>query len=266
MKKQFKLLSSILAALTVMSASSITFAAPKNNNKVPVYKKALKYGLISAGVTAAAALTAVGAYKIFSPKDKIKTTHEENEAACEEKVIEINSKEDFKQIEKCRNTITKAIVNVETIKLCAFDGCINLKEVDLSNKVKNIEIESFRNCHSLKIISNSSNVEYIAKWAFINCWSLEKVDLPTAKIVCESAFVCCPLLKKINLSNATNLILMAFFGEWFNYEKANSYISSITYKCSSLKELILPKSISCILWEQVDKERDRFSPLCTITT
>ena len=115
MKTPFKLLSLVLAALTFMSASSITFATPQNNSKALVYKKALKYGLISAGVTAATALTAVGAYKLFSPKH-------------EEKVIEINSEEDFEQIKNCRDTITKAIVRVETIPECAFRDCINLKE------------------------------------------------------------------------------------------------------------------------------------------
>ena len=241
MKKQFKLLSSILAALTVMSASSITFAAPQNSNKIPVYKKALKYGLISAGVTAAAALTAVGAYKLFSPKDKVATTHEENKTACEEKVIEINSEEDFEQIKNCKDTLVKAKVNVYTIPPFAFNSCTKLKEVDLSG-VKVIKRLAFFNCHELETVNNSSNVEFIGTCAFSSCPAIRELNFPRVTTVNYHTFFYCESLKTINLANIERVALPINY----NLTEHDSYISEIVFGCPLLEEMILPENIKNI--------------------
>ena len=206
MKKQFKLLSSILAALSVMSASSITFAAPKINIKVPVYKKVFKYGIISAGVTAAAALTAVGAYKILN-----------------EKTIEINSEKDFEQIKKCRNTVTKAIINIEEIPPNAFEYCSNLKEVDLHG-VKSIGSEAFISCLKLTTVKNTSDVENIGEFAFCNCVALKKIDFPNVSKIKACTFFRCTSLNKISLPSVESILNNAFA------------------KCLSLKNVILPKN------------------------
>ena len=231
MKKHFRLLSFVLAALTFMSASSVTFAAPQNS-KPSTSKKILKYGLIGTGITTATVLTAVGAYKIFG-----------------EKVIEINSEEDFKKIENCKNTITKAIVNVENIPVRAFAFCKNLKEVDLAG-VKSIQHLAFWNCHKLEILKNSSKVELIDMMAFTNCFSLKNIDLPGVKEVAQCAFHNCTSLERINLPNLETIALLALFGKWQNFTKADSYRSSITYYCPSLKEVNLPKNINPVFYEQ----------------
>ncbi len=231
MKKHFKLLSLVLAALTFMSASSVTFAAPQNS-KPSTSKKILKYGLIGTGITTATVLTAVGAYKIFGGK-----------------VIEINSEEDFKKINNCRETITKAIVNVENIPVRAFAFCKNLKEVDLAG-VKSIQHLAFWNCHKLEILKNSSKVELIDMMAFTNCFSLKNIDLPGVKEVAQCAFHNCTSLERINLPNLETIALLALFGKWQNFTKADSYRSSITYYCPSLKEVNLPKNINPVFYEQ----------------
>ena len=231
MKKHFRLLSFVLAALAALSASSVTFAAPQNS-KPSTCKKILKYGLIGTGITTATVLTAVGAYKIFG-----------------EKVIEINSEEDFKKIENCKNTITKAIVNVENIPVRAFAFCKNLKEVDLAG-VKSIQHLAFWNCHKLEILKNSSKVELIDMMAFTNCFSLKNIDLPGVKEVAQCAFHNCTSLERINLPNLETIALLALFGKWQNFTKADSYRSSITYYCPSLKEVNLPKNINPVFYEQ----------------
>ena len=231
MKKHFRLLSFVLAALAALSASSVTFAAPQNS-KPSTSKKILKYGLIGTGITTATVLTAVGAYKIFG-----------------EKVIEINSEEDFKKIENCKNTITKAIVNVENIPVRAFAFCKNLKEVDLAG-VKSIQHLAFWNCHKLEILKNSSKVELIDMMAFTNCFSLKNIDLPGVKEVAQCAFHNCTSLERINLPNLETIALLALFGKWQNFTKADSYRSSITYYCPSLKEVNLPKNINPVFYEQ----------------
>ena len=247
MKKHFRLLSFVLAALTFMSASSVTFAAPQNSGP-STSKKILKYGLTGAGVTATAILVAIGAYKIFGPKANENEVESESETG-DEIEIEINSEEDFKKIENCKNTITKAIVNVENIPVRAFAFCKNLKEVDLAG-VKSIQHLAFWNCHKLEILKNSSKVELIDMMAFTNCFSLKNIDLPGVKEVAQCAFHNCTSLERINLPNLETIALLALFGKWQNFTKADSYRSSITYYCPSLKEVNLPKNINPVFYEQ----------------
>ena len=221
MKKAFKFLSAILAALTVMSASSVTFAAPQNGES-STSKKILKYGLIGAGITAATTLTAVGAYKIFG-----------------EKVIEINRKEDFEKIKNCKNTITKAIVNVEVIPPHAFEDCKNLKEVDLRG-AGIIGYCAFHNCSSLKTVKNTSRLMTVGTYVFSNCPLLEELDLSKVQLVFELAFSNCPRLKKINLSNLLYIWIGNFITEKDLSSREVDYKSIMISDCP-VEELILPK-------------------------
>ena len=221
MKKHFKLLSFVLAALTFMSASSVTFAAPQNSGP-STCKKILKYGLIGAGITTATVLTAVGAYKIFGGK-----------------VIEINSEEDFKKIENCKNTITKAIVNVENIPAYAFKDCKNLKEVDLRGAGV-IGYCAFQNCSSLKTVKNTSRLGMVGTYAFFNCPLLEELDLSNVQFVYELAFSNCPRLKKINLSHLYEIRMGELFTQKeLSYPEINH--ESIMIRNCPVEELILPE-------------------------
>ena len=221
MKKHFKLLSFVLAALTFMSASSVTFAAPQNIGP-STSKKILKYGLIGAGITTATVLTAVGAYKIFGGK-----------------VIEINSEEDFKKIENCKNTITKAIVNVEVVPAYAFKDCKNLKEVDLRGAGV-IGYCAFQNCSSLKTVKNTSRLGMVGTYAFFNCPLLEELDLSNVQFVYELAFSNCPRLKKINLSHLYEIRMGELFTQKeLSYPEINH--KSIMIRNCPVEELILPE-------------------------
>ena len=182
MKKHLKLLSLVLAALAALSASSVTFAAPQNGES-STSKKILKHGLIGIGITTAATLTAVGAYKIFGGK-----------------VIEINSERDFKQIENCKDTITKAIINVKIIPEYAFKDCKNLKEVEF-NAVKHVDNAAFLRCESLKTVKNLSGVDFIGEYAFSGCLSLKEIDLSSVMFIQTAAFWGCKSLDKIDLSS-----------------------------------------------------------------
>ena len=221
MKKLFKLLSSVLAALTALSASSATFAAPQNS-RPSTSKKILKYGLIGTGVTAATVLTAVGAYKIFG-----------------EKVIEINSEEDFKKIENCRDTITKAIINVKIIPEYAFKDCKNLKEVDLRG-AGIIGYCAFQNCSSLKTVKNTSRLGIVGTYAFCDCPLLEELDLSSVQFVYESAFFNCPRLKKINLSHLYQIRIGRLVTQKELSYPENTHKSIMIRNCP-VEELILPE-------------------------
>ena len=241
MKKHFKLLSFVLAALTFMSASSVTFAASQNS-KPSTCKKILKYGLTGAGVTATAILVAIGAYKIFGPKANKNEVESESETG-DEVEIEINCEEDFEQIQYCRNNLIKATVNVENIPKNAFENCKKLKEVDLAG-VKSIGRLAFCNCKKLEILRNSSTVEIVHTMTFFKCSALKIVDLPGVKMASECMFFECPSLEKINLPNVKTVEVLYALGKWQNFTEADSYRSSIIYKCPSLKEVNLPENIS----------------------
>lgn len=196
MKKSFKLLSAVLASLTIMSTYSATFAASSS------CKKVLKYGLVGAGITAAA----IGAYKLLS-----------------EKTVEINNEKDFEKIENCRNTITKAVINVETIPEYAFKDCKKLKEVEL-NAVKHIENAAFIRCESLETMKNSSSVKTIGEYAFSGCLSLKEMDFTGVKHIQKGAFWGCESLNKINLSSIKSIDVYSFCC------------------CTNLRNVILPQN------------------------
>ena len=239
MKKSFKLLSLVLSALTVMSASSAAFAAPNSNSKVTsTCKKVLKYGLIGAGATAATLLTAAGAYKLFSSKTAETEAEPESNGKTE---IEINCEEDFEKIKNCKDTLIKAKVNVYTIPPFAFNFCTKLKEVDLSG-VKFIKQLAFFNCHELETVNNSSNVEFIGTCAFSSCPAIRELNFPGVTTVNYHTFFCCKSLKTINLANIERVALP------INYDltKHDSYISEIVFGCPLLEEMILPENIKNI--------------------
>ena len=241
MKKSFKLLSLVLASLTIASASSSAFATPNSHNKVTsTCKKVLKYSLIGAGATAAALLTAAGAYKLFSSKTAETEPEAEHESNGKTE-IEINSEEDFEQIKNCRDTLIKAKVNVDTIPLFAFNFCTKLKEVDLSG-VKVIKKLAFFNCHELETVNNSSNVEFIGTCAFSSCPAIRELNFPGVRTVNYHTFFCCKSLKTINLANIERVALP------INYDltEHDSYISEIVFGCPLLEEMILPENIKNI--------------------
>lgn len=217
MKKSFKLLSLVLSALTVMSASSAAFATPINIEN-PTCKKVLKYGLIGAGATAATLLTAAGAYKLFGSKTA-------------EVEIEINEDEGFEQIENCRDTVTKIIVNVETIPENTFKDCKNLREIDLRG-VKFIKNDAFENCSNLTTVKNTFKLEYIGGYAFLKCEKLKEIDLCNVKIISHNAFQHCSNLTTVkNTSKVEFIDGFAFSGCPLSSEidlSSLKYIDTIT--------------------------------------
>lgn len=67
--------------------------------------------------------------------------------------------------------------NAETITEYAFEGCSNLREVILSEKLKTVGNCVFRNCVSLSLIDIPGSVETLGRWVFENCGNLQSVVL-----------------------------------------------------------------------------------------
>ena len=112
--------------------------------------------------------------------------------------------------------------SVAEIGGAAFNGCINLKAIKLPFRITKIEGGPvakggvFGNCKSLTTIAIPENVEEIGMYAFLDCSSLQTVSFS-------------PIMQKIRVTDA------AFSG------------------CTSLKEIILPRSIAASV---LDKKFD----------
>lgn len=84
----------------------------------------------------------------------------------------------------------------------AFDGCVSLEDVVLSNEFISIDSYMFRGCSSLPNLNflSDSKIKYIKTNAFNGCSSLTDIVLPDTVIEIEAdAFANCSGLTKFNL-------------------------------------------------------------------
>lgn len=94
-------------------------------------------------------------------------------------------------------------VNLEIISNNSFDGCNNLKTVDLS-KCQNLERVDIRNCIGLTSV-NISGCSLLSSLRFDGCSALKEVDLSNCTSLRSVSFIDCDL-RSINLSGCFNLI------------------------------------------------------------
>src|SRR5690554_1920979 len=80
----------------------------------------------------------------------------------------------------CKESITHIIIEegVEDIGQNAFNGCIGVKSVEISNTVYKIGKSAFNNCTSLTSIFLPESIKKIDNYVFYKCSSLEKVNIP----------------------------------------------------------------------------------------
>ena len=91
-----------------------------------------------------------------------------------------------------------------------------------NEKPLTIESRAFENCINLKEITLSENINFIGNKVFFNCISLEKVDFKAnVKEISEGMFYNCDLLESLDLSN-------------FDTSNVNNMNIMFLY-CSSLK-------------------------------
>ena len=77
---------------------------------------------------------------------------------------------------------------VETIGSSAFEECLSLTGVTISEGVIAIERNAFQNCKNLKNITISSSVDYIQNNAFIGCENLKSITVSENNSVYFSEF------------------------------------------------------------------------------
>ena len=102
---------------------------------------------------------------------------------------------------------------VTSIPTCCFQGCKNLKTVQLPASLRTIDSSAFGACKSLVKIEIPEGVEEINSLAFVQCSSLREVYLPNSlKRIHVSAFSGCPVLGDSSIVDVFDLTGVELLG------------------------------------------------------
>ena len=138
---------------------------------------------------------------------------------------------------------------LDRIESSAFEGCCNLKEINLEN-VDSMGDAVFRDCVTLKAV-NITGISSMGRYMFENCKALTTVDLADEyPCIQESMFRNCTSLKEISFSKGLKEIARYAFYGCSSLESIywNDNVTLIQYEafkdCTSLKEVVLPESLA----------------------
>ncbi len=127
-------------------------------------------------------------------------------------------------------TIPSTINKLPVTSISGFTGNTIVKNVNISDNVKEINYNAFKDCTNLQSVTMSDGVQYIRSGAFQGCTSLENIQLSSNLISMESTvFRGCTKLTEIEIPD---LIEIVFSGTFYN--------------CTSLKKLSFPSAIQKI--------------------
>lgn len=123
-----------------------------------------------------------------------------------------------------------SLISKKDNRLISFIPGLNVKEYKTPRKIEIIGERAFENCLDLICIIVSEGVTSIGKEAFWNCENLETISLPDSLInIGDAAFENCHRLRNIRIPNSlTEIGIMAFS------------------KCSSLTSIIIPESVTSV--------------------
>lgn len=76
--------------------------------------------------------------------------------------------------------------NCKEIQSCAFLGCLDLKNIMISEGVLTIGASAFKECLSLKSITIPKSVERIGNWAFKDCKYLQQINFNAISCTLET--------------------------------------------------------------------------------
>ena len=112
----------------------------------------------------------------------------------------------------------------------AFQNCVNLRSVILSDTASYVGVSAFKGCTGLRSVSLSPVVNYIGEYAFADCTALGGLTLPDElTYILESTFEKC--------SSLTNVAISALVGRIDQKAFAG---------CGSLRTVSLPASLEAI--------------------
>lgn len=137
----------------------------------------------------------------------------------------------LRAFQNCINLSSVTISNnVTSIDNCAFDGCTSLTNVTISNSVTEIGYLVFGKCTSLKNVEIPSSVTSIGWYAFSGCTGLTSVTIPSSVTeIGYGAFCDCSSLPSVTIPDGvTSIGEFAFKG------------------CISLSSVTIPSSVKSI--------------------
>lgn len=129
--------------------------------------------------------------------------------------------------------------NISVIKILAFNGCKNLKELTLPDSMLEIENNAFQNCIGLEEVYCNKLI-YLGGSAFFGCSNLNTIDLgDNLEVIGSFAFYECSSITLVSIPDSCKAIYNKAFAYCYSLEKL--YIPSGTvlyddyvYKCSPL--------------------------------
>ena len=142
---------------------------------------------------------------------------------------------------------------VTTIWPSAFAGCSGLTSIEIPNSVTSILGSAFESCSGLTSIKIPNSLTYISEGTFCGCKNLSSIDIPYGVTnIGEEAFYGCSNLESINIPNSVNSIgILAFaYCQSLSKIKIPNGIEEIKFNtfsgCTKLDTIIIPKSLTTL--------------------
>lgn len=143
----------------------------------------------------------------------------------------------------CHMLYTVTIMGQEiAIRNAAFKDCINLSEINNSDRIVLVASNAFRNTLKLKNIQLNCNLEKIEKCSFKNS-GIEKITIPQfCTKIGYSAFECCKNLREVTWSPLCHYFPKGIFKNCHNLKEIKKYhliksIGSEAFMNTSVEEL-----------------------------
>ena len=154
-------------------------------------------------------------------------------------VFSVNQPRIKKELKENRAKIKEIRMSdaVREIGIGAFSGCEQLEKVALSNSIIMIPDETFADCKRLKSISIPESVEQIGRIAFNHCESLEQIIIPEG------------VRRFYTTSNVEHWYFIETFGGCINLKKvvlpdSMTEISGYSFvRCINLTDIKLPPNL-----------------------
>ncbi|MBR3439960.1 MAG: leucine-rich repeat domain-containing protein, partial [Clostridia bacterium] len=126
----------------------------------------------------------------------------------------------------------KYAIEPGTLRLAeyAFEGCIDLTDVDIPDSITSIEVYAFYRCNNLMSVTIPNSVTSVGLGAFENCTSLKSITIPkNVKKIGRNAFKGCTKLASIIISDSVTEIGINAFDNTEYYKNDSNWKNGVLY-------------------------------------
>lgn len=179
----------------------------------------------------------------------VNTTASETNINIASGTVDVSDYAYFKSTDVIKVTMPEGLLH---LGYSSFEGCRNLKNVELPDGLTAIDNRAFAKCAITELTIPESTV-YIGNAAFCDCEDLRSITLPSNMLRIENnMFYRCKSLKDVTIpTGVTTIGQQSFFKceELRNLELPDSVISiedGAFYDCTNLSTLFIPDSVTFI--------------------